>query len=251
MWPFCEAHWASLYWDLHTHMVLELWPRRGVSPQAYETEKSKASMRKSRRGWAPQALFLLSNLPFFLGAGWWEESARKWREARSILPIDALSKGRKPQRRGFAISPNSVLSTLLLFSLYYNSRVSSLFQRQWELRPPATHQRSSPCPGQQLLSFLPSLLLLFLLSFILPWFPFFCFQTTFTLTWSWQQPQERKIVVDVVFISLDKKMRQSWGMYPDHRRWPWLNWNKKIGLQLPVRGPSSNHATFLGYNSRR
>lgn len=104
------------------------------------------------------------------------ESVREWREARSIPPVDAPSKGRKPQKRGFAVSLNSVLSTLLLFSLHHNSRVCSLFQRQWELRPPATHQHLSPCPGQQLLSFLPSLPLLFLLSFLLFWFPSFIFK---------------------------------------------------------------------------
>lgn len=32
MWPFCEAQWAFLYSGLLTHLVLELWTKRQVSP---------------------------------------------------------------------------------------------------------------------------------------------------------------------------------------------------------------------------
>lgn len=143
---------------------------------------------------------------------------KEWRDARSIPQWMPLLSAGNPREEDLQFSSTSVLQCSLLFSLYINSHVWSLFKGS---ENSGHHRPISICnpaldhtyfhfllPSSSLPSFLYSCLI-----------SFFCFQSTFTLIWSWKQPQERKIVVDIILILLDKKMRLSWVMYPDHRKW--------------------------------
>lgn len=138
----------------------------------------------------------------FSGVGDGEKRAEWMRveRGREYSTMDTPSKCRKSQRRGFVISATSVPSVLsmfltsLLFSLYNNSHAWSLFTGS---ENSCHHQPISICnPALDhtcfhslLLLPFPSCLLSFLFSSLIS---FFCFQSTFTLIWSWQQPQERK-----------------------------------------------------------